>query len=523
MSGNTLYNLLQHNLIAGPDKTAVIAGETCITYRQLSRQAESLSAWLWERGVRSGEMIGIHLRKCVEEITATFAAARIGAAFVNINSLWTVRQLEHVIDDCGVRILFTDTLRAMALAKSGLIEKLDTIVVADRPPNHDKVISWASVPGDLAAPLVNVEENDLAALIYTSGSTGSPMGVMHSHSNLVQGAKNISSYLKNLPQDRVLGLLPMSSTYGLSQVTTMFLVGGAIVLQPVAIADEIVKTIIAKKVTGFAAAPPTWIQMIQYLQQGGMSPSSLRYITSSGSSIPRPFLELLPQVLPGVEIYSMYGLTETLRSTYLRPELFSEKLGSIGRAIPNVEVYVVDSEKGICGPGEQGQLIHRGDTICQGYWANTEATAEIIKPCEHLKPLIGNEKVLHTGDTVRIDKDEYLWFVGRSDSMIKCGGYRVNPEEVEKIVYESGLVGSVVAFDIADEILGRVFHIAVTAPDDKAPNIMELLTFCRRNMPGYMVPRRIHSLSEPMPRTTSQKIDRRGVIRMCEGESRRLA
>jgi len=519
MRENTVYSLLEGNLRHQADKVAATEGETEITYARLTARAESLAGWLWENGVRPGDFVGIHLRKCVEEIVATFAVARIAAVFVNINALWTIRQLCHVVDDCQVSVLITDGRRAAAMAESGLPEKLGRIVVTGSAPDHDKIISWASIPPHLSAPPVTPAESDLATLIYTSGSTGNPKGVMHSHLNLVQGARNIAEYLKNSAQDRVLGVLPMSSTYGLSQLTTMFLVGGTIVLQPVAIPDEIVKTVSARQVTGIAAVPPLWIQLVRYLEQVPASMPSLRYITTSGSALAMPFLRALAETFDGVEIYSMYGLTEGLRSTYLQPELFTEKLGSIGRAIPNVEVYVVDPERGICRPGEQGELIHRGNLICQGYWKKPEATAEIIKPCEHLKPLIGDEKVLHTGDIVRMDEDGCLWFVGRNDCMIKCGGHRISPDEVEQIVYDSGLITSVVAFGVADEMLGQLVHIAVTLANSGRLNTEKLSSFCRRNMPGYMVPRKTHVLPGPMPRTTTQKIDRRRVVSMCLNES----
>ncbi len=515
MSEQTVYNLLEGNLRQRADKTAIIAGDTKVTYGQLAGRAESLAAWLWENGVRGGDFVGVHLRKCVEEIVATFAVARIGAVFVNINSLWTIRQLQHVVDNCGIGVLFTDGVRAAAMAESGLLEKLDKVVVTQQAPDHDKIVSWADISTGPSVPSVGPVESDMAALVYTSGSTGNPKGVMHSHLNLAQGAKNIAEYLKNSSHDRVLGLLPMSSTYGLSQVTTTFFAGGTIVLQPVAIPDEIVKTVVAEEVTGMAAVPPLWIQLVRYLREAKTSMPSLRYITTSGCVLATPFLRALPEVFGGVEIYSMFGQTEGLRSTYLAPELFAEKPGSIGRAVPNVDVFVVDPEKGICGPGEQGELIHRGSMICQGYWKKPQATARIIRPCKHLEHMIGDEKVLHTGDTVRIDEDGCLWFVGRSDSMIKCSGHRISPDEVEEIVYDSGLVNGAVAFGVRDETLGQVVHVAVAPPHGDSFDVEKLLTFCRRNMPGYMVPRRIHQLAGQMPRTTSQKIDRCEVVRMC--------
>ncbi len=513
----TVYDLLAENLPNRADHPALVFGETRITYGELARRSEALAAWLHERGVRRGDRVGVHLRKSVEEVVATFAIARIGAVFVNVNYQWTVRQLRYVVEDCGIRLLFTDHRRARAIAEAGLVDSLDRIVVADQvaeqAPDHPKMICWASLPADGRAPDFRGVDVDLAALVYTSGSTGQPKGVMLSHLNLVQMTRSSASYLHNTSEDRVLGLLPMSYVYGLSQVTTMFLLGGTVVLQPVMMPAEIVSTIVSQRLTGVAAVPPAWIQVVSYLQEQKTELPSLRYVTNSGGKIPQPVLDAMPQVLPGVEIYLNYGMTEIPRSIYLPAELFAQKKGAIGRGGPNVETYVVDPEKGICGPGEQGELLLRGSSVTPGYWNKPEATARAIKVCEHLKPLIGEEKVLHSGDIVRVDEDGYLWFVGRADTMIKCSGHRISPMEVEEIICESRLADEVVAFGMDDDMLGQVVHVVVAPLDGSPPDTEALLLFCRRNMPNYMIPRRIHTCGGQMPRTSSGKIDRLAVIR----------
>lgn len=311
--------------------------------------------------------------------------------------------------------------------------------------------------------------------------------------------------------DRVLGLLPLSFDYGLNQLTTMCLVGGALVLQPVAFPAEIVRTVREQRVTGLAAVPTVWVQLVRTLQEAGERLDGLRYVTNSGGSVPGAILEAMPEVLRGSDIVLMYGLTEAFRSTWLPPEQFAARRGAIGYAIPNAEVFVVDAERGLCGPGEQGELIHRGPLICQGYWGDPEATAAKIKPCEHLRDRIGDEPVLHSGDLVRLDADGCLWFVGRADSLIKSSGFRISPTEVEEIAFESGLV----AFGVPDEALGQVVHIAASAAGAGSLDTEALARHCAREMPAHMAPRRVHPWPGPMPRTTSGKIDRPAVIRAC--------
>jgi acyl-CoA synthetase (AMP-forming)/AMP-acid ligase II len=195
--------------------------------------------------------------------------------------------------------------------------------------------------------------------------------------------------------------------------------------------------------------------------------------------------------------------------------MYQRKMGSIGRAIPNVDIFVVDPEKGVCGPGHQGELIHRGSLISQGYYRQPQATAEKIKPCPHLARWIGEEKVVHSGDLVRVDEDGYLWFVSRLDSLIKCSGFRISPTEVEDIVCRSKLVDEVVAFGVQHELLGQAVEIAVASAKNHALDTHQLLQYCKEHMPNYMVPQRTHVWTGEMPRGATGKIDRPSVIKAC--------
>ncbi len=521
----TVYDLLAKNLAQNAHHPALICGEVEISYLVLEQQVEKVAGFLHQQGVQRGDRIGIYLPKSIEEIIITFAIARLGAVFVNIHYQWTLRQLTYIVQDCGITILFTDKYKADQIVNSALWEQLDCLVVKDIEDKglaHSKLISWSDLllsPNSLVLPSGPIDV-DLAALFYTSGSTGSPKGVMLTHYNIVQSARSVASYLNNTPADRVLGLLSMSFDYGMNQVTTMFLVGGTVVLQPVVMLAEIVKTVMTHHITGLAAVPPTWIQLVRYLQETNITLPSLRYITNSGGKIPQTILQAMPQVFPEVDIYLMYGLTEAFRSTYLPSTRFHEKMGAIGKAIPNTEVYVVDPQKGLCSPGEPGELLHRGSLISLGYWGQPELTQEKIKVSEHLKQLIGDEKVLFSGDLVKQDEDGILWFISRMDALIKSNSIRISPTEVEDIVYESEMVNDAIAFGVEDELLGQIVHIAVSLVENPIINIQALANYCRQNMPGYMIPREIHCWKGLMPRTASDKIDRPRVINTCLGQSK---
>lgn len=509
MHAFTVSDLLELNLPERAAEPALISASEHVSYGALAAAVERLAAALIGAGVQRGQRVGVHLPKSVDEVVATFAIARAGAVFVNINDRWTLGQLGYVIEDCGIEVLVTDFRRARALVSDPLHSRLRRVFVRGRRA-PDGMTPLEALPEGTAPPCPAVG-GDLAALLYTSGSTGLPKGVMLTHTNVVEGARSVARYLRNDASDRVLGLLPMSFDYGQSQVTTMFLVGGAVVLHSVMMPAEIVRAVQTHGVTGIAAVPPAWIPLVRALQESPVALPSLRYITNSGGKVPPDILDAFPVVFPGVDIYLMYGLTEAFRSTYLPPEQFADKRGAIGGAIPGVEVFVVDPERGLCGPDEVGELVHRGALVSRGYWGKPEATAERVRPCPALGDLIGDEPVVFSGDLVRRDEDGVLWFVGRRDGMIKTSGFRLSPTEVEDVVFASGIVSDVVAFGVPDDTLGERVHCAVSGRETPV-DVEALGAWCRSAMPAYMVPHRFFVWESPMPRTSSGKLDRPTVI-----------
>jgi acyl-CoA ligase (AMP-forming) (exosortase A-associated) len=511
----TVHDLLAKNIPSNTGRTALVFKGEAITYGELAKRVESTAAWLHAAGVRRGDRVGIHLPKSFEEVVATFAVARIGAVFVNINYSWTTSQLEFIVKDSGSTVLFTDARRAKVIAELPVVTELKHVIVNGDAPAAKNMVSWKGFEEKVCPIADPAIDHDLAGLLYTSGSTGKPKGVMFSHGNIVLGARIVAKYLSNTAEDRVLSLLPLSFDYGLNQITTMFLVGGSVALQLVSLPAEIVKTVATNDVTGMALVAPSWVQVVRYLEEAPTKFPKLRYLTNSGGKIPLGALEKMPSLFPGVEIFLMYGLTEAFRSTFLPPHLFKSKMGSIGRAIPNTEIFVVDPEHGICGPGEQGELLHRGGLISGGYWNNPAATEEKIKVNKHLRPLIGEEKVVHSGDLVRLDEEGYLWFVSRLDTMIKCSGYRLSPTEVEEILSRHDRIVETIAFGVDDEELGQVVHVAVGIEANGGFDLEEVHRFCVKNMPNYMVPKKIYTITGNMPRTSSGKIDRPTVIKQC--------
>jgi acyl-CoA ligase (AMP-forming) (exosortase A-associated) len=509
----TFYQLLADNLPARSNKTALVDSDRSATYEEVASEVDQVAGYLQSKGVRTGDRVIVNLRKRIAEVTTMLAVSKIGAVVVNVNAQWTLEQLAYVADDCQARLIIVEPRVGKALAGAELPGSVTRVLVAGEAPDDDRFDGWSVATGSPVGSESPRLDTELAMIIYTSGSTGKPKGVMLSHRNIVTGARSVARYLKLGDDERLLSVLPYSFDYGLNQLTTMFLMGGTVVHQPIFMATEIVQALEKHSITGLAAVPPLWSQIVRLLSETPKAFPALRRITNSGGKVPLNILERMPVVFPGAEVVLMYGLTEAFRSTYLDPGKFGEKMGSIGRAIPNAEVYVIKHGEGIAGPGEQGELVHRGPLVSMGYWGKPEITAEKIRPCRELFSLIGNEPVVYSGDIVRLDADGDLWFVSRNDAMIKTSGFRLSPDEVEDLVHRSGMVGDAVAFGVADDDLGEVVHVAVTALggfDEGA-----LLEHCRMVMPHYMIPRKVHVWAGGMPRTSSGKLARPDIVAMC--------
>jgi acyl-CoA ligase (AMP-forming) (exosortase A-associated) len=496
-----------------PGAEALVHGGQRLDYAALAGAVEQASGALLGCGIGRGERVAVYLDKRVENVAAMFGAALAGAVFVPVNPLLKAEQVAYILADCNVRVLVTsgERLAQLGAALAGCPD-LHTVLVtgaaaAPAPAGTAAVQAWDALlrrpdPALLAArrPI----DADVAAILYTSGSTGRPKGVVLSHRNMVAGAHSVASYLELAPQDRVLSVLPLSFDYGLSQLTTAFLAGATVVLMNYLFPRDIVKAVQEERITGLAAVPPLWIQLAALPWPDGCA---LRYLTNSGGAMPRATVDALRRVLPGAQLFLMYGLTEAFRSTYLPPSELARRPDSIGRAIPNAQVMVVRPDGTPCAPNEPGELVHRGALVSLGYWNDPAKTAERFRPAPGHDPALPlTEMAVWSGDTVRMDEEGYLYFIGRSDDMIKVSGYRVSPTEVEEAVHATGLALEAAAFGVPHPVLGQA--IVLLAVPGAGVSGADLLRQCQRRLPAWMVPAHVALHEGQLPRNPNGKIDR---------------
>ncbi len=486
--------LLSHEHSA---RAAVVDGTQRVSYGELLQRVKRLAAALQHRGVRKGDRVAIYLERSVESVASLFAVWFIGGVAVVINDVLKTRQVNYIMQHSEASLL---------ISRRSL---LDELKVVELPAGN--VLVWDEYREDadrrLVLPLLIGK--DLAMLIYTSGSTGLPKGIMVTHDNLLAGAQIVSGYLGINGDDIIISVLPFSFDYGLNQLLDALYNGATLVIQRSLMPADICKTLLDQNVTGLACVPMLWQQLAH--ERSPFTKTRfpcLRYMTNTGGRMPEHLTRLFRKVHPDVRIYLMYGLTEAFRSTYLPPEEIDRRPTSIGKAIPNNEVLVINEHGAECRPGETGELVHRGSTVSCGYWKDPEETQKRFRvhPFGQAKGGYG-ETVVYSGDYVKKDEEGFLYFVGRKDQIIKSHGMRVSPEEIEDCIFASQLVRHVVAFAVERTDMESDIIAAVVPRDPHHFSPQQLMRFCKSEMPDYLRPAVIWSCDE-LPQTSTGKPDR---------------
>ena len=510
-----IHHMLHASARRSPEKEALVHGEERLDLPAKWRRLTSgLAAGLRCAGLARGDRVGIYLEASVEQVLSIFAISEAGGVFVPINAQLFPEQVAHIVSDCGMKALITRPSKLATL--TGLlpqIPSLEFVVLAGEeaaPEIRFRCIVWKICRACRfrRTGASSSISKDLAAILYTSGSTGKPKGVMLSHANVMAGSTIVSTYLEITSAERILAVLPFSFDAGMNQLMTAFQQGATIVLINFVFARDIVQMLLKERITGLAGVPTLWSLLAQPNSTLHKQPlPDLRYITNTGGAMPQAVLAILRKALPTTKVFLMYGLTEAFRSTYLPPEEVDRRPTSMGKAIPDTEILVINDEGHLCKPGEVGELVHRGPTVSMGYWGRPEDTARALRPNPLLPPELGDcERVCYSGDLVKMDEEGFLYYVGRRDTMIKSSGFRISPTEVEEVLFQSGELRQAAVIGIPDEALGQSIKAFVVPRDGGTVDAEALIAYSAERMPRYMVPKAVEVLSE-LPKTTSGKVD----------------
>ena len=501
-----IHHFLEESDERLPDKVCLIQGERRVTYAQINGWANALASYLLDRGLRPGDRVALLMDNCPEYAVSYYGALKAGAVIAPLITDLKPERLGKIIRELEPRFLLALAKHEKILDQTDFsgFTPVEIILKGARGKGGSGLKGFASFDEVISIPRsenlqVEPDENNPAVIIYTSGSTGDPKGVILTHRNIVSNTMGIGRYLNLVEEDIQMAVLPFFYVMGQSLLNTHVAVGGTVIINnrlafPVTVLEEMVR----EKATGFSGVPSTYAYLLhrsplaRYRDKLG----SLRYCSQAGGHMTRAVKEELRRVLPAhTRIYIMYGATEAAaRLSYLEPDRFEEKMDSIGRPLPGVDFRIVDEALQELPAGTVGELAARGPNIMAGYWKNEAATREVLK-----------EGWYFTGDQAYVDPDGFYHVVGRKDNLLKVGGHRINPKEIEEALMASELLVEAAVVGIPDPLLGHKLAAAVV-PRTGEGDMKRLLAICSGKLPRFKMPAQILAVKS-LPKKAGGKID----------------
>jgi long-chain acyl-CoA synthetase len=504
--------LLHHQLEATihrlADKTAVRVGEARYSYRDIDQMATRLAAAMQKRGVKRHDRVALFLPNGIDLVVGIFASLRCGAAFMPINPQTKAAKLRYILADSTPRCLVAqaELSATWTEAVAGLAEPSSILVAGGAPAAPEGRVEPLSTAmetsdGNLTNP--GLIDLDLASIIYTSGSTGDPKGVMLSHRNMISACNSISEYLGLRESDVIMCALPVSFDYGLYQILMGFKMGATIFLEPsFSFPVKILEVMQKERITVFPGVPTMFAMLMGLDILTKYDLSAVRMFTNTAAALSAKQIEDLRKTFPAAKLFSMYGLTECKRVTYLPPDQLDKRPTSVGRGMPNEEVYLIDEDGRRLPNGSTGQLVVRGSNVMVGYWGKPEETEKRLKPGQY-----PGERVLHTGDLFRTDEEGYLYFVGRTDDIIKSRGEKVSPREVENAIHDLPGVSQVAVIGVPDPVLGEAIKAYIVLKEGASYTEREIVKHCLARLENFMAPKHVEFVTT-LPMTNTGKVSK---------------
>jgi len=509
-----IHHFLEESAKRFPNKTALIHGDVRATYSQINSQANQLAHWLVKQGIIIGDRVVLIMENCLEYVVSYYGILKAGAVAVPLSSDLKPDGLEPLLAELEAKAILLSHRYERLLNASNLelIQNSKLIIKncnLDWSSKNVCAYSWDDVVGnqDISKPDIAINETALAGIIYTSGSTGTPKGVMLSHRNVVSNVNSICRSLAISHKDIQMIVLPFFYVMGKSLLNTHFAAGGRVVINnQFAYPASVIKQMLDEKVTAFSGVPATYAYLLHRspLEKHRDKFLSLRYCSQAGGHMSKTIKQKLRNVLPDhTQIYIMYGATEaSARLTCLMPGRFMDKIESIGKQIKGVTMRILD-ENGVELPvGQKGELVASGDNIMQGYWLDELTTSRVL-----------DQNGYHTGDLGYQDDEGYFYVEGRKDNLIKVGGNRINPQEIEDALLSTHLLVEAFVIGVPDDLLGnKLIALAVLQDGDFTAN--RILELCSKKLPKYKMPAQI-KLVRALPKNANRKIDRSKCLKLA--------
>ena len=514
MTVNSIRCLLEKASLTYPDKCVIKFADEQYSYKELLERVDKIASYLTSLNLPKGARVGIYSDKSSYQVIAILSILSTSYTLVPISRLLKPEQVKYIIDDCSISCIFTDSKKIDKLKATGFEGEIITF-----DSGGDEFVSFAEIFKCYKAHYnSNIKGHDNAVITYSFGSMGNPKGIVIDHRALYDGAAIVSRYLGIDNNDIISGVLSFNLDYGLNQIFTTLYNGATLAIHKMVLASDFFSHLIDDEVTLLPLMPIHISRIFDEDPHKIPAPeffSKLRVITSSGGNITHVMIKNITTYFPTSKFYSMHGLSEAFRSAYLEPSQIHIRPESIGKAVPDVELYIINEEGQACKPREIGELIHRGACIYKGYWNAPEETAKRFKSISILSKVIDiedglrDETVVSSGDFVYADEEGYIYFVGRKDDMIKTRGFRVSPKEIESVIYNYlPQIPECIVFSIPDKEIEEEIILVYGGDRELAKN--EILFELKKHLPNYMLPSQI--IYDPdMPRESihSKEIDRK--------------
>jgi long-chain acyl-CoA synthetase len=484
--------VLQRTAARQPDKTAIITKEEELTFAALNQRVQALAGHLIADGIRQGDRVGVLLPNSTAIPLAYYSTQKIGAVTVILDARLKGKELEGVLLDADLKLLVVH--QTLYSEVEEIFKTIAPIPVWIAGGTGERSFEHRFTATAGATYLPQFKPDDDALILYTSGTTGEPKGVVLSYRNLLQYPK-VMGAMNVCDATTMRGcVLPMSHIVGPVVCNELAEKGYTLVIfdqiNPVTLLEGIQKY----RVNVFESVPIVFQLLLGVKNLASYDTSSMKIAAMMGTSIPMPLLRAFQTAQPHIKVIQGYGLTETSPMiTLVDPEKAEAKMGSIGRAVPGVEVRIVDDNDKEVQAGEAGEIITRGPHVMKGYFRRADATAQRIR-----------NGWLYTGDVGKVEADGYYYHLGRRDDMIITGGLNVYPAEVENLIYTYPGVQETIVFAIPDAKRGQVIGAAIVLRPGATVVERELLSFLRANLANFKVPDQI-VIRESLPRTSSGK------------------
>lgn len=523
-----LHEILRITAIEIPDKIATAFQGAHLTFREIKEQSDKLATAFIRLGIAQGDRVGIMLPNCPQYVIAAFAILRLGAIVVNVNPLYTPREVAVVAEDSEMRLILTlDALAPISLAVKEQT-KIENVVVtsmgeysaeATETPMVKGALRMSDLMKDVDAPdlpTIDIDSEDVAVLQYTGGTTGKPKGAMLTHYNIFANVIQLECWRQSYTrrgEDTYLLVIPFFHIYGFTVgMLDGVWRGAAQVLIPKYDVEALLEAIRDYRPTYFPAVPTIYISLLNHPQAKEYGIDKIRAFNSGSAPLPVEVIEQFER-LTGGTLNEGYGLSEASPVTHSTSMLSRRKPGSIGLPLSDTDIKIVDIETGkIEMPiGEEGELCIHAPQVMKGYWNRPEETATALRKDENGKTW------LYTGDIARMDADGYTYIVQRKKDMILVSGFNVYPSEVEQILYTHPAVLEVAVIGIPDAYRGEAVKACVVLKPDQTATEKELREHCKKDLTDYKIPKKIEFRTS-LPKTAVGKILHR-VLREEETKS----